>query len=469
MANGAIGAGLVLDLGQLDWIEPVDRDTRTIRCGPGAVRDAVNDAAREAGLRFPVDPSSGSFCTIGGMVATNAAGAHSLAYGATRPWVQSLDCVLADGSRMKFSRGDADGPDDLARALELLRDSPRPIPEHRVRKESSGYAVGPFSRSGDVLDLIVGSEGSLALIVGLELKLTPLAGATSSLLAAFDDLDAAVAGADTAREQGAAVCELLEKTFIDIARESGSIPSLPEGIEAVLLVAVEGRDADEAAERARNVAGALTAAGATHTTLAFVPAAEREVWELRHAASPILSRLDPSLRSMQFIEDGAVPPIRLADYVRGVRRSLDSHQVRGVIFGHAGDAHVHVNPLIDVAQRDWRWRVSSLLEEMTELVTSLGGTLSGEHGDGRLRAPLVSRAWAPAAVEAFRAVKAAFDPDGVLNPGVKLPSPDQESIEEVKYDPALPPLPERARRCLDFVAAQRAYAVSRLSLLEGRA
>jgi FAD/FMN-containing dehydrogenase len=194
--------------------------------------------------------------------------------------------------------------------------------------------------------------------------------------------------------------------------------------------------------------------------------AESVMWELRHAASPILSRLDPALKSMQFIEDGCVPPDRLADYVRGVRAALDRQGIRGVIFGHAGDAHVHVNPLVDLRDPSWRARVEALLDEVTALAASLGGTLAGEHGDGRLRAPLLSRVWPADVLERFAAVKRAFDPASLLNPGAKVASPDAHAVERVKYDPELPALPPAARAALARVERERAYARSRLELLE---
>jgi hypothetical protein len=169
---------------------------------------------------------------------------------------------------------------------------------------------------------------------------------------------------------------------------------------------------------------------------------------------------------MQVIEDGAVPPARLADYVRGVRAALARHEVRGVIFGHAGDGHVHVNPLVDVRAHDWRARVDALLEEVTELAARLGGTLAGEHGDGRLRTPLLARTWAPETRALFAATKRAFDPLGILNPGVKVPIDGQRALGAIKYDPTLPPLPADARRALDHVAATRDYGAHRLALLD---
>jgi hypothetical protein len=168
---------------------------------------------------------------------------------------------------------------------------------------------------------------------------------------------------------------------------------------------------------------------------------------------------------MQFIEDGCVPPDRLGDYVRGVRAALKAHDTRGVIFGHAGDAHVHVNPLVDVRRPDWRARVDGLLRDVTALVAELGGTVTGEHGDGRLRAPLLHEVWPAASLARFAAVKNAFDPAGILNPGAKLARTGDAPVSAVKYDPALAPLPPNARQALAKVEQERAYARPRLELL----
>ena len=200
--------------------------------------------------------------------------------------------------------------------------------------------------------------------------------------------------------------------------------------------------------------------------LALDAVTETAMWELRHAASPILGRLDPALKSMQFVEDGCVPPARLADYVRGVRAALDRQGIRGVIFGHAGDAHVHVNPLVDLRDPQWRARVDALLHEVTALTARLGGTLAGEHGDGRLRAPLLSHVWPAETLARFATVKRAFDPDALLNPGAKVATPGARAVDRVKYDPTLPTLPAAARSVLARVERDRAYARFRLDLLE---
>ncbi len=482
MAGGAIGPGVIVDLSRMNAIGDVDVENRSVWVGPGALRGDVNRAAAVKGLRFPVDPSSGEFCTIGGMVSTNAAGSRSMRLGAMREWVLAIDCVFEDGSRALIEKG-AIADDGLlqipaiarfkADARPLLVDLPHDVGSHAgVVKESSGYAIATFARSDEVMDLLVGSEGTLAIVIGVKLRLAPVPGATAGILGSFASLDDAVAAAITARAAGAVACELLDRTFLDVAAHGGGKPlvaalaSVPAGTEAVLLAEVEAASAAGATRSADELGDAFRAAGAMQVTIARAPAEQLEIWELRHAASPILARLDPSLRSMQFIEDGAVPPDRLAEYVRGVRASLDKRGIRGVIFGHAGDAHIHVNPLIDVSISDWRARLDGLLEDVVTLTAGLGGTLAGEHGDGRLRTPLLPRVWDARSIELFTAVKKAFDPRGILNPGVKVALPDQRAVVDVKYDPLLAPLPAAARRALDVVAGDKAYATLRLDLLQ---
>jgi FAD/FMN-containing dehydrogenase len=471
MSGAAIGDGVVVDLSGLERLDPVDTARRTVRCGPGVTRDTIDAAARAAGLTFPVDPSSGAFASVGGMASTNASGAHTLKYGSMRPWVEALDCVFSDGSRAEIRRG-APVPDvgpvrDFIAIAGDLRaaESQSPSAHAGIRKESSGYALSTFAESGELVDLLVGSEGTLALVVALELRLAPLLPATASVLGGFSSLEAAVIAAGTARDAGASTCELLDRTFLDVARRGGANVPVPDDTEAVLLAEVEGESAGDCERLAAMLEEKFRKAGATTFALALDAPTEHAMWELRHAASPILSRLDPSLKSMQFIEDGCVPEHRLTEYVQGVRAALDAHDIRGVIFGHAGDAHMHVNPLVDVRDPEWRTKVDGLLTTVTALVARLGGTISGEHGDGRLRAPLLPQLWPADVLRRFAAVKHAFDPQNILNPGAKLATPGERAVDRVKYDPALAPLPAAARNVLARVERERAYAQSRLALL----
>jgi FAD/FMN-containing dehydrogenase len=359
----------------------------------------------------------------------------------------------------------------IERAAALRGDWQPAARDHEgVRKDSSGYALSQYFESGDLVDLIVGSEGTLAIIVGVELRLAALPAATSSVLAAFGSLESAARGAELVREAGAAACELLDRTFLDFAAASAQPGArwnelAHEGrFAAVLIAEVEADDARSCEAAALRLWTAFETAGAETVEIALTAASEKEIWDLRHAASPILSQLTTAA-SMQFIEDGAVPPARLHDYVRGVRAALERRSTRGVIFGHAGDANVHVNPLIDLARPDWRDTVTALLEDIVALTHDLGGTLTGEHGDGRLRTPLMSRVWSAAAMKVFAEVKRCFDPATTFNPGVKVPLDGQVSIDRIKYDPALPPLPASARAALDGVVARRAYSDFRLSLI----
>lgn len=470
MSGGAIGDGVVVDLSRLRHLGPPEAGTRQIRGEAGVLRGELHRAAVGVGLRFPVDPSSGEFCTIGGMAATNAAGAHSLQHGAMRPWVLALDCVFADGSSATVRRGEP-APAGIAPVQRFLRDvhadllRPLSRPPRAVLKNSSGYGTSVYRETQELVDLLVGSEGTLALFTAVEVALIPLAGGSASMFVSFRDLGRAVEAAVASRAAGVAACELLDRTFLEMAARAGHPLPGPRDSEAALLVDIEAADAAEATARAQELRARFTSLDASESILAVGAEREAELWEFRHAASPAIARLDPALRSMQFIEDAAVPPPALAAYVRGVREILARHETMGVIFGHAGDAHVHVNPLVDTRHPAWRARVHAILTEVTALVASLEGTLAGEHGDGRIRTPLLPQVWAEDDLRDFARIKAAFDPEGVLNPGVKVPLPGQRALDQIKYDPALAPHPPGAAGALATVERDRAYARHRLELL----
>lgn len=479
MAGAAIGDGVIVDFSQLADIGPVDPVTKRLWVGPGAVRDAVNAVAGEHGLWFPVDPSSGAWATIAGMVATNAAGPHTLRHGAMRHWVTALECVFDDGARATIRRG-AELPTQARSVAAIRRFSTQamstifttamaePIARIRhagVRKESSGYGLVDFARTGDLVDLFVGSEGTLALIVGVELQLLELPGGRASVGAGFPTLEAAVDAATRAASLGAATCELLDRTFLDLVRTRCDDFEVPTGIEAMLLMDAEAATQADADALAASIASAFEGFGATGVVHASDAAAIERLWHIRHAASPLLNTMTDVGVSMQFIEDGAVPPRALPEYVRGVRGILEHHGFTGVIFGHAGDANVHVNPLVNVTTPDWRARVTAALDEVVTLTSVLGGTLAGEHGDGRLRTPFMDRVWDNDAIVLFELVKRCFDPRTILNPGVKVALPGQQALGDIKYDPDLAPLSPAARRALDVVTATRAYHRPRLDLL----
>jgi FAD/FMN-containing dehydrogenase len=501
MAGGAIGDGVAVDLSRLRHEPRVHVAQRRVVAGAGVTCAEINAAAARYGLRFPVDPSSQAFCTIGGMVGTNAAGARSLRVGATRPWTTGVECVFADGTRHWIRREDVfvapkaapggtthNALTAIRALLDALADVDDPTRERwvrrGVRKDSSGYGV-PAPAYGDdrprsvssasrVVDAMVGSEGTLALFTAVELALEPIPTERRALLAIFDALDAAVEAADALRLAGASACELLDRTFLEVARGGGAA-GVPAAADAVLLIEFESlteplpllEAAQEVDVRAHVASLLCRRAGARAVHVASTAEERSRLWALRHAASPILAQLAPVRQSMQFIEDGCVPPEHFATYVRAVRRALASREVTGVVFGHAGDAHAHVNPLIDLSRAAWRDDVRAIFAEVTDAVVALGGTLAGEHGDGRLRAAWAPSTWHPEARDAYAALKRAADPQLLFNPGCKMGDPARDATGDpfaaIRYDPARPTVPELVRTQLRTVEQQRAWNRFRLS------
>ncbi|MSR36355.1 MAG: FAD-binding oxidoreductase, partial [Gemmatimonadetes bacterium] len=426
MPGGNVGGGVAVDLvAGLAWIADPDPHLRTIRCGAGATAAAVARAAARGGLTLPALPSSAERCTIGGMVANNAAGARSFRHGATRAWVASLDVVWADGSRSEIGSGEAPSwARPLAAELASAMDDGWP----RVRKNSSGYALDHFIPGGDALQLLVGSEGTLGVIVGVTLRLAPHPAERAVLLVALPSLDLIPDAARAASDAGASACELFGRRLLEMAAQTGhAIPGDGGDADAVILFEMEG-DPDGVGHglgQLRRWAAdlRLDAVEATHDE------GRARLWDLRHAASPLIARAaEGGRRSTQFIEDSVVPVAAVPAYLRGLDEILGRAAMDAVVFGHAGDGNIHVNPMVDVGASGWRDRVRSVLADTVTLVAGLGGTLSGEHGDGRLRAPFLERIWPAPAMAGFRSVKARLDPAGILNPGVILPLPGQDAL-----------------------------------------
>lgn len=435
MPGGNVGHGVAVDLvSGFRGIGAVDAPARRIRVEPGVTPAELEAACLPAGLHLPVDPSSGRRCTIGGMIANNSAGAHSVRYGAMRPWVHALELVLADGSGATLARGAPPPPGRLTEILGSVDAALAPARDHivaswpRVRKNSSGYALREYLETGDALDLIIGSEGTLALVVAAELRLAPVAPARGVALLELASLHETGETVTRLLRLRPATCELLDRTFLDMVRGGGTGFPVPIGdhAEAVLLVEMEGGSEAEVEARLQEVRNAAPAA---RVSIAVDPEAQARFWEIRHAASPIIAARADGRRSMQFIEDGVVPVDRIAEYIRLLRDVLARHHLPAVIFGHAGDGNLHVNPLVDTAEPGWERTIDAVLDEVADGIARLGGTLAGEHGDGRLRAPLLERIWGSTTVAAFRAVKDAFDPRGILNPGVILPLPGQHPLD----------------------------------------
>lgn len=455
MPGGNVGRGVVVDCSQGFRTLELDPGRRIARAGAGVTWKEVNDAAGRAGLRLPPDPSSGPFATSGGMVSTNAAGPRTVQSGSVRRWVESLDIVDALGNARTVRRGGGPGPLSLdPRALAGVAGK---FP--KTRKNSSGYALDEFLRSTDELDLLIGSEGTLAFITAVEWRLEPLPQEVAGAALGFGDLDALGAAVPYLLSLHPSALELLDRTLLSFAQA----PGLPSDLACLLLVEFERATAAAARGAVGDAVRGLE--GRTrHVQTAVDPKGLAELWAVRRLASPALARLPETRRSLQVIEDGCVPVERLGEYVTGVRGSAARLELEVTIFGHAGDGHVHVNALPDLTTSDWRERLTRLYERVTDLLLGLGGTPSGEHGDGRLRAGLLPRVFGPGAPDLFAEVKRSYDPAGLMNPGVIIPAPDWSPVSELKVGADAARIPVDIAEKLRRIEREAGWSIPKSSL-----
>jgi FAD/FMN-containing dehydrogenase len=472
MAGAAVGDGVIVDLTAIAHLLVIDPDRRRATASSAITIAALNAAAAEHGLRMPVEPSSARWATAGGVVATNAAGARTLRLGSIRNWVEALDLVTADGEIDRLARGEQ-GRSSASRRFErltgVLRSHAAEIDKAfpRVRKNSSGYALPAWLASGDALDVLVGSEGTLAVTTSVTWRLEPIPRARSAVRVALDDLTQLGRVVEALLALDPSAIELLDRTFLDLVRQhrgDAALSDLDPGCEAILLVEFEGDGPAEVAAQAQ-AAVDLVRPWSQQVSIALTPAEEERIWSLRHAASPILAGLSERRRSVQVIEDGCVPVSRLGRYIEFIRTEASSRGLQVVIFGHAGDGNIHVNLLPDLDRPDWTRQLESLFEAINGAVIELGGVVSGEHGVGRLRAGWMTRQYGATIVDLFRQIKAAFDPAGILNPGVVLP--DQvPPIARLKFDPGAVAVPDDIVRALRSIEREGGYARSRLDIAD---
>ena len=477
MGGGNVGDGVIVDLTGMSPASPtIDPGRKLGFTVAGTTLSQLNSSAGKYGLRLPPDPSSGRWATLGGMVATNAAGARSVRYGSVRPWVQALSLLTAEGEVVTLRRGAPDT--DEASAAAMLRFARVARPQIRAaaplirtrfphtRKNSSGYALDAYLESGDAIDLIIGAEGTLGIVTEIEWRLNPVPSERAGLRMALRSLDQLSQLVESLLALEPSALELLDRSFLDLL-ETDTLAGAEiafAGVEAVLLVEFE-RDTADLLRDALESASELAKPHVESVATAFTATAAERLWSLRHAASPILAGLSEDRRSLQVIEDACVPVPRVSEYIRGVRRAASARGLQVVIFGHAGDGHIHVNLLPDVTRSGWESAVASLLEEVTGIVVRLGGTPSGEHGDGRLRASSLGRVYGPEIVQLFRLIKESFDPLGIFNPGIILPS-GEPPVTRLKVGANAAPLPADIARALREIERSGGYARPRLELAE---
>jgi FAD/FMN-containing dehydrogenase/Fe-S oxidoreductase len=427
VAGNAIGSGVVVDFSRhMTTVLEVDPAARLARVQPGVILDDLRARASVHGLTFGADPSSHNRCTIGGMIGTNACGSHSVAWGTTADAVDTLDVVLADGTQGSLGRpGAGEAPAAVLDALTGIRDEwmgdiRREL--GRFRRQISGYGLQYLlpEKGFDVSRAFVGTEGTCGLLTAARVHLIPLPGSRALVIAGFPGEVAAAAAAPGLVALDPLTVEGMDDELVrayDARPGPHGRPPLPEG-RAWLLVELAGDDPTQARDRAEVVRRAALDLGALAACVLSDPGEQRTCWLIRERGAGLATRTADGREAWPGWEDAAVPPQRLADYLGDFRVLLTRYGRRGVVYGHFGEGCVHVridhDLLTDAGRRAYR----SFHEDAADLVIAHGGSLSGEHGDGRARSELLTRMYGQRVRDAFAAFKHAFDPHGLLNPGI---------------------------------------------------
>jgi FAD/FMN-containing dehydrogenase len=470
MTGANVTNGLILDLTGLDSRRClVDPALRRAALSPAVALGALNHAAAPHGLRLPVDPSSAAWATLGGMVSTNAAGPRSVHAGSIRGWVRGISLDTADGP-LELARGrhpDANHPvirrwhDDVEPLLQAHESAIRArFP--RVRKNSAGYGLDHYLEQRELVDIVVGSEGTLGVITDITLDLEPVPRHRISLRVAVRDRSDLVTQIEAVRLHEPATLEFLDRSFLRLIAGQQLTPERPGLLSAaagLLLADFEGDDPATVFARASAAASAVQGR-ALDVRIATDGVEIDRLWAVRHAASPILAGLADGRRSLQVIEDGCVPVARLAEYLDVIDEACQAERIDAVIFGHAGDGHLHVNLLPNLDDTGWKDRVRAVFSAVGTAVIRLGGTPSGEHGTGRLRAGLMRQLYGAEVVACFTAVKRAFDPAGCFNPGVIIDD-GADALSRLKVGRSAAVLPTGVDEYLAAIEKNAAWAKSR--------
>lgn len=450
LTGGCLGSGIIIDFSRhMNHILRIDTSAQTVVVEPGIVQNDLDRALRKHGLFFPPDPSSHMYSTIGGMVGNNAAGPHSVKYGSTRDYLKSVSFVGGDGEELTLNNDLVwnDLPSGRLKTLcnqihPLLKMNQSVLAEHmpKTRKNSSGYRVDNVIDNDrlHLADLMAASEGTLGIFTGFELKVQPLPESAAMVLLMFESVEAACDAVPEISQLGPSMLEIMESTFIDLVRQSAfdvGVP-FPVNLRSLLLVEFDGDSPDEVDARVRTLEKRLVGPGRLAMgSRRGVQKDERDRLDrVRKAASPILNRYPAPHRPIKFIEDTAVPVNTLPQYIRKLHQMFSRYDVHGVIYGHAGDGHIHVNPLMNMTDPSLLKTMESMASETNDLVQQFGGTLSGEHGDGLLRSPFLKDFFGPV-YPVFRALKKIFDSENILNPGKIVGGETQKFTDKMKLRP----------------------------------
>jgi FAD/FMN-containing dehydrogenase/Fe-S oxidoreductase len=439
-AGQAIGSGLVADTSKyLCRILELNVAERWVRVEPGIVLDELNAELRVHGLRFAPDISTASRATIGGMMANNSSGARSVLYGKTIDHVLDQEVVLSDGSVAHFGPLPPDdldaasaGSDLLARCYQLVRglaaehadEIERRFP--KVLRRVGGYNLDEFTRPGqpfNMAKLMVGSEGTLGVVLSARLNLVGLPKAKAVLVLQFADLLESLEATPAILQHRPSAIEVMDRFILDHTRQSPALDALRRGFiegDPASLLCVEFYDdrPEDLIPRLNAVERDLRARGLGYRYHQVLePAAQARVWSLREAALGLSMAMKSEAKALSFVEDTAVAPERLRDYIARLLAIVRRHGTSAGVYAHASVGCLHVRPVINLKTEAGVQMFEGIANDVADLVLEFGGALSGEHGDGLVRSPFMRKMYGPVLYDAFRDIKRAFDPHGILNPG----------------------------------------------------
>lgn len=453
LAGQSVNRAVVIDFSvHLRGMIEIDVENRTARVEPGMVPDHLNAVLANHGLMFGPDVATSAHANIGGMIGNNSAGAYSILYGRTVEHLLGMDVMLADGTRLRLDEGAAARDPKvrdltqrianviLPREMEIERRFPKTI-RHvngynldlilQQLRESPGTPGTPGSFDKvNLAHLVCGSEGTLATTLEAKLNLVHAPKCTGLAIIGFADVEEALRSLTAVLETKPAAVELIDDVVIGLAaknveyrRYADLLPKPPSGAAgAVLYVAFFGPSQDEVRAKFDEIQSRFVARTINYCT---DPEAMGQAWKLRKAGEPLLHGLSGARKPITFIEDLAVKPERLADFVADFRQLVAKHGTTAAYYAHASVGCLHIRPLVSLRDPNDLKIIRAIAEEATDLVMSYGGALSGEHGDGRLRTSLLERYYGKDICDAFRAIKAIFDPENRLNPGnIVSPSPE---------------------------------------------
>ena len=461
LAGQGVNHAVVLDFTRwMDGIAAIDTAARTARVQPGLVLSELNKAARGHGLHYPIDPSTANRATIGGGIGNNSCGTHSGLYGKTVDVVDSVAVVLADGSRLEFARRegselrgllDAGGPEGrLLAELRAIADEHRGEIAERfpdIPRRVSGYNIETLldPDAANLSQLVVGSEGTLAIVTEATVRLADLPKRRGVLAAHFRTLVEAAEGTLIARGRDPAAIELVDDIIIERCRSSAGYAPLADFVQgepgAVLLIEAFGEDEEDVRGQLDRIERDLLRARACYATVIELdPAAQARMWSMRQAGLGLLMSMHGDAKPVAFVEDAAVPPDQLPKFVARFDIAVRNFGLRAGYYGHAAAGCLHIRPIVDVKDPAGLETAERLAGKIADLVVEFGGSLSGEHGDGIVRGAFLEKMYGPRLIQAFRDVKSVFDPEGILNPGKIIDAPPfrdnlRLSPETVNRDP----------------------------------